>query len=34
MYLIEWVRQKLFRVCGINKLVERVCDRVQNRVQV
>ena len=32
--LIEWVRQKLFRVCGINKMVERVCDRVQNRVQV
>ena len=32
--LIEWVRQQLFRVCGINKLVERVCDRIQNRVQV
>ena len=31
--LIEWVRQQLFRVCGINKVVERVCDRVQNRVQ-
>lgn len=32
--LIEWVRQQLFRVCGIDKLVERVCGWVQNRVQV
>lgn len=32
-FIVEWVRQQLFRVCGINKLVERVCDRVQNRVQ-
>ena len=31
--LIEWVRQQLFRVCGIDKLVGQVCDRVQNRVQ-
>lgn len=31
---IEWLRQWLFRVCGINKLIERTCDRIQNRVQV
>lgn len=31
--LIEWVRQQLFRLCGINRLVERICDRIQGRVQ-
>lgn len=30
--LIEWVRQQLFRVCGINRLVERSCDRIQRIV--
>lgn len=30
--LVEWVRQLIFRVCGINKLIERVSDTIQNRV--
>lgn len=31
--LIEWVRQRLFRVCRIDRLVARSCDRIQGRVQ-
>lgn len=32
--LIEWLRRWLFRVCGINGLLDGLCDRVQNRVQI
>ena len=31
--LIEWVRQQMFRLCGIKRLVERCCDRIQGHVQ-
>ena len=30
--LIEWIRQNIFRICGINKLIERCSDRIQERV--
>ena len=30
--LIEWVRQKLFRILGIDGLVQKCCEKVQNRI--
>jgi hypothetical protein len=30
---IEFLRRKLFRVCGVDKLIGTLCDGVQGRVQ-
>ena len=31
--LIEWLRQKLFRLCRIDRLVNSLCDKLQSRVE-
>lgn len=31
--LIEWIRQMLFKVTRLNKLVKHICDRVQGRIE-
>jgi surface polysaccharide O-acyltransferase-like enzyme len=28
---VEWIRQKLFRVCGIDSLIDRICGRIQRK---
>ena len=31
--VIEWIRQQLFRLCGVNRVIDQCCEWIQSRVE-